>query len=263
LEDLDYDIHLKPATDIKKSKGEDFAIDYLFELLGSRDWRYYDRWSILDKMAGYYKKGNHQNKDRILKEFDNLLNQSESIDYYAKVACYKRVAALYEYEKEYDKAFQMLSGAMANNNPNSTNYLFELSEISSRNAQVIGKEGLSNEQNCINYLYWYFSHLFYLAAWYNVKPWYDANRHDERTANWQLGIDPLFPFETKFALNAVNSINKNESIRSCANKFQELLFKELVEGIQNKTDQDEKAEIANQFVKNYLKYLLGKEDMKA
>jgi len=257
LEHLDYDTHLKPATDIKKSKGEDFAIDYLFELFGSRDWKYFDRWSILDKMAGYYKKANQENKDRILNEFNNLLNQNESIDYYAKVACFKRLADLYEYEKEYEKAFQMLSGAMANNNPNSTSYLFELSEISSRNSQVIGKEGLSNESVCINYLYWYFSHLFYLIAWYNVLP------NDQRTANWQLKIDSLFPFETKLSLIALNSTEKNDLIKSHANKFQEMLFKEFVKSIQNQLPQDEKAKIANQFVGNYLKSLSTKVDTKS
>ena len=51
--ELDYDTHLKPATQIKKAKGENAAIDYLCELLSSNDWKYYDHWSILDKMTGY------------------------------------------------------------------------------------------------------------------------------------------------------------------------------------------------------------------
>lgn len=249
MPELNYDIHLKPATDFKKSKGEDFAISYLFELLNSTSWKYYDCWSILDKMAGYYKKANQQNKQIIISEFYKLLDQKDSIDYYSKVSSYKRLAGLYEHEKDYELAFQMLSGALSNNHPESSNYLFELSEISLRFAQIVGKGNLSNRENSANYLYWYFVHLFYTTAWYQVLP------NDPRTLNWKSRIDPSFPFETKITLQALRTLEKDILADMLAIKFQKIIFVDFVSKIQNQVDQSEMAEHANQFTGDFLNFI--------
>lgn len=244
---LDYDTHLKPATQIKKAKGENPAIDYLFELLNTNDWEYYDHWSILDKMTGYYKKANSENRTKIILELNKLLDGNKVVNYFAKVACYKRLAGLYEQEKEYEKAFQMLSGAMANNHPESSSYLLEASDISLRNAQIFARKNLLIEKNAADYLYWYFAHLLYTMAWYQIFP------NDERAGVWKSNLNSLFPFEMTPTLQAFNTLSKKKSIKPFAVEFQVLLFKIFPREFVNRNHQTVAVEIVNRLVNGYLR----------
>lgn len=244
--ELDYDTHLKPATEIKKVKGENFAIDYLFEILSSYDWKYYDHWSILNKIAGYYKKANDTKRKKIIAEFHNLLEGNKQVDYQAKLSCYKRLSWLYEQEKDDEKAVQMLSGASANNHPESSSYLFEAADISKRNAQILSRKNLSIETVAADYLYWYFSYLFYTMAWYQIF------QNDERPTVWKSNITPLFPFEVKSALQAFKTLSNNKSVELFSSLFKQLLFDTFPTKFKNHIHQTGAVEIINKMVNDYL-----------
>jgi hypothetical protein len=247
--ELDYDTHLKPATQIKKAKGENAALYYLFELLSSNDWKYYDHWTILDKMAGYYKKASVENKSKIIEEFHTFLDGSKAVDYYAKVACYKRLAKIYEQEKKDDIAFQMLSGAAANNHPEHSNYLFESADISLTSAQILARKDLSEEKNAIDYLYWHLTGLLQTMAWYKIFP------NDQRPSVWKSNINSLFPFEITSAFKAFNTLSKNKSVEPFALRFQELVFDTFPKEFENHVHQTEALQIINRIIDDYFRLL--------
>lgn len=247
--DLNYDTHLKPATEIKKAKGENYAIDYLFELLYRCDWNYFDHWSILDKMAGYYKKVSDHNRKKIIEEFHKLLDGSKKIDYYAKVACYKRLAGLYEQEKKDEIAIQMLSGALVNNHPQSSSYLYETSDIFLKKSNILGRKNLIEKVNAADYLYSFLTSLLYTMAWYKVFP------NDNRPDFWKSNINPLFPFEKKSAMQAFNTLSGNYSAEQFASLFQTLLFETFPIKFAQSAQQTEAVKVINHMVNDYLKSL--------
>lgn len=220
---LDYDTHLMPSTKIKKEKGEDFAIDYLFNLLNSHSWEDYDKYSILKKMKGYYKKANSDNKAKIKSEITNFVNQPNCTQ---KTDCFILLSNIYAIDKDYENAFIMGSGAIANINPNGHLSLSKFEECFNIQASILLNKDLTNLSNAANYLYYYLSSQLYTMAWY-IDYTDTFGKKDERIDNWKTNIgDIKFPFEdVKPAMSALSTLtNGNINLEENSKRFHNLLF---------------------------------------
>jgi len=161
--EVDYDTHLKPATAIKKNQGEDEALKYLFELLFSHQWSDYGQLSIFQKMRGYYKKSNQENKTKILAELITLCNKPDNK---YKSECYSTIAEIYEIERDDEKSYLMLSAAVGYMNSEASNYLLAIAQYIERQLVILARKGLNKGDNAFDYLYWMLSHHLYQISWY-------------------------------------------------------------------------------------------------
>jgi len=236
-----------PSTKIKKEKGEDFAIDYLFNLLNSHSWEDYDKYSILKKMKGYYIRANSDNKAKIKSEITNFVNQPNCTQ---KTDCFILLSNIYTIDKDFENAFIMGSGAIANINPNLNLHTTKFEECFNIQASILSNKDLTNLSNAANYLYYYLSKKLYTMAWY-IEYTDAIGKKDERIDIWKTNIgDTKFPFEgVKPAMTALSTLtNGNINLEQNSTKFINLLFVDF----SNAFSQNKSPIIIDEMVNNYV-----------
>jgi hypothetical protein len=249
--ELDYDTHLMPSTKIKKEQGEDAAIEYLFNLLNLEQWGDYDKYSILKKMKGYYKKSNINNQIRIKEAFNLLVNQS---NYTYKTEIFLLLAEIHSIEKDYEKAFLMTSGALGNINIEDSSYVNILQECFNSQSFYLSKKDISNKSDAANYLYYYLSAQLYNMGWY-IASSRGMKKKDERIKNWEESIeDTDFPFEDNDTATKSFHVltSENTNIIPSSQKFVKLVFVDFYNEFKKQDSNIEIINIVDTMVNNYI-----------
>ncbi len=248
-EQLDYDIHLKPATGIKKAKGEDAAIEYLFDLFTNGRWDDYSKYSILDKMRGYFKKAKPEFQNRIEEELQKLAAVADNT---ARHYTYSALAKIYSVKKDVELEYQMLGNAIRNVHADDTSYLIEVAQYIERQIPILGTKDLSERDNAENYLYWLLTYHLWMMAW-----WTEVDKRGgivgEIQTNWRNKVDNTdFPYDYYTSLKAFNTLN-GINVRQCASRFQTILFDEWPNSYLTLKHQSECIDVVSNIVNGYIR----------
>jgi hypothetical protein len=251
---IDYDLHLKPATDIKKISGEDAAIDYLVKLFQSESWDYNSVFAILDKMTGYYRKANLINKTVILSKLDHFLDIQDNVNFDTKVSAFINRSQLFIYEKNYEMAFNMLCGAVASCHFDSSNYFYVHADIFERQSKVIALKGINETDEASQYLYHLLSFYFLKVAW--LLKTKDRNQIDfmkTKCVNY-------FPFNQQVSKKSFNLLYNESLLEIASLEFCKILFDDFVKEYPNFIHQASVLIYVDEIVNNYKNYIINIEN---
>ncbi len=248
--EIDYDTHLKPATAIKKTQGEDATIKYLFDLFSSQQWSDYDKLSILQKMRGYYRKANLENKTKILNELTTLCNKPGNK---YKSECYSTIAEVHEIEKDDENSYLMLSAAVGYMNPEASNYLLAIAQYTERQLPILVKKDLTNVGNAYDYLYWMLSQHLYQMAWYETCI-RNGSRVEEIYIWSQRVSETDFPFDNPPSITSLKTLFKDVDIESYSRTFRIILFDNFAQEFVALEHSCEAVDSIEKIVKDYLDF---------
>jgi hypothetical protein len=210
------DSEAERITQLKRTKGEDVAIEAILKLMSIYSLEY-EQYTLLKKACGYYKKANKENRALILQSLNLLIK--DSIEVKSEIA--RLFTKIYLIENDFDQALQYNRLAIAAISPNNSSYLFMLHECLIEQSKILSKIKLSTVENAATYLYSNLAGNLFLACWWAMT---DIGSPEKVLKNWKIKESPDFPFNDKYSIEAFNILSKGKQIEKFSNRFQQLLF---------------------------------------
>lgn len=255
--EIDYDTHLKPATQIKKEKGEDAAIEFLFKLYDGSPWGLVDKYAILERARGYYKKAKNPDfKTRIEKELISL-SQSFPDNNINKCSVYEALVKLNQTKGDSEQAYYMTNGALSSVHPEDTAYCLRMYQLMAYKVGYLASKDIKQFKYAGDYFYWSLVADLYRHCWYNyvaINPQTEKQLKEEK----EIVKGTIWPFEyDHHLLIAFLTLANGKSVQEESKKIQNLFFEEFPKRWDKRKHQTQIVGLSDELINGYLKELAG------